>query len=207
MKHNNYQKKYWSKNTVINNYIEDNNKFDKKLSFSAWKLMLKKTKNIKNILECGSNIGRNVEVLKKINKKSNISIIEINKTAFKIVTNKFILDKKFNGSISECVFKINSFDLVFTMGVLIHIHPNDLLNSMKKIFSLSKKYVLIGEYFSRNPTSIIYRNKKDLLFKNDFGKIFIENFNVELLDYGFLWGKIYDKAGFDDITWWLFKKK
>ena len=34
MKHNNYQKKYWSKNTVINNYIEDNNKFDKKLSLA-----------------------------------------------------------------------------------------------------------------------------------------------------------------------------
>jgi len=29
---------------------------------------------------------------------------------------------------------------------------------------------------------------------------------VELVDYGFLWGHIYDSAGFDDITWWLFKK-
>ena len=77
---------------------------------------------------------------------------------------------------------------------------------MEKIFSLSKKYILIGEYFNRTPVSIKYRNKKDLLFKNDFGKIFIENFKVKLLDCGFLWGKIYDSAGFDDITWWLFEK-
>ena len=73
--------------------------------------------------------------------------------------------------------------------------------------SMSKKYILIGEYFNRTPVSIKYRNKQDLLFKNDFGKIFLENYKVKLLDYGFLWGKIYDTAGFDDVTWWLFEKK
>ena len=51
-----------------------------------------------------------------------------------------------------------------------------------------------------------YQGEKDRLFKRDFGKFFIENFPVTLVDYGFLWGHIYDKAGFDDITWWLFKK-
>ena len=40
-----------------------------------------------------------------------------------------------------------------------------------------------------------------------FGKLFVENLDCEVLDYGFLWGHIFDKAGFDDITWWLFKKK
>ena len=34
----------------------------------------------------------------------------------------------------------------------------------------------------------------------------IENFDVELVDYGFLWGHVFDAAGFDDITWWLFKE-
>ena len=41
----------------------------------------------------------------------------------------------------------------------------------------------------------------------DFGKLFLENFPVKLIDYGFLWGHIYDHAGFDDITWWVFKKQ
>jgi hypothetical protein len=34
----------------------------------------------------------------------------------------------------------------------------------------------------------------------------MENFPLKLLDYGFLWGHLYDSAGFDDITWWLFEK-
>jgi hypothetical protein len=35
----------------------------------------------------------------------------------------------------------------------------------------------------------------------------MDNFDVTLLDYGFLWGRIFDRAGFDDITWWLFEKR
>jgi hypothetical protein len=49
--------------------------------------------------------------------------------------------------------------------------------------------------------------QKNRLFKRDFGKLFLENFSAELIDYGFLWGHIYDDAGFDDITWWLFEKR
>ena len=204
---NNSQQKYWSKKNIITNYISDNIKFDRKQSTLAWKTMLKKTNNIKSILECGSNIGRNIESLKTINDKSKISIIEINKIAYDIVTKKFSLDKSFNGPISDCDFKKKTFDLVFTMGVLIHINRKDLIENMKKIFSLSNNYILIGEYFNRTPVTIQYRNKKNLLFKCDFGKIFIKNFSVKLIDYGFFWGHLYDQAGFDDITWWLFKKK
>jgi hypothetical protein len=65
----------------------------------------------------------------------------------------------------------------------------------------------MGEYFNRTPVSIEYQGKRDQLFKRDFGKLFIENFEVNLIDYGFLWGHIYDSAGFGDITWWLFEKK
>ena len=52
-----------------------------------------------------------------------------------------------------------------------------------------------------------YQGQKNRLFKRDFGKLIIENFPVKLLDYGFHWGHIYDAAGFDDITWWIFEKR
>ena len=77
---------------------------------------------------------------------------------------------------------------------------------MSKMFDYSKKYILIGEYFNRTPVSLTYQGEENKLFKRDFGKLFIQEFEVELVDYGFLWGHIYDGAGFDDITWWLFKK-
>ena len=92
------------------------------------------------------------------------------------------------------------------MGVLIHISPENLIANMKKMFDYSNKYILIGEYFNRQPTTIMYQGLSNKLFKCDFGKIFINNFNVKLIDHGFLWGHLYDNAGFDDITWWLFQK-
>ena len=82
---------------------------------------------------------------------------------------------------------ITILDLVFSMGVLIHIAPDQLLKNMKKMFQYSSKYILMGEYFNRTLISIEYQGEKDKLFKRDFGKLFIENFNVRLVDYGFLW--------------------
>ena len=168
--------------------------------------MLKNTTEINSLLECGCNIGRNIKFLNKVLPKSKKSIIEISKEAFRTVSERYDIDKSFNGSIVDSKFKSESFDLVFSSGVLIHIHPSDLLENMTKMFNYSRKYILIAEYFNRTPVMIEYQGEKDKLFKRDFGKMFIENFKVKLVDYGFLWGHIYDDGGFDDFTWWLFEK-
>ena len=51
------------------------------------------------------------------------------------------------------------------------------------------------------------QEQQNKLFKRDFGKLFIEHFKVASIDYGFLWGHLYDAVGFDDITWRLFGKQ
>jgi pseudaminic acid biosynthesis-associated methylase len=200
----NEQQMFWAKN-YADEYIEKNKDFDFDLGVEGWKKMLAKSENISSILECGCNIGRNINFLNFIFPESNKSIIEISKPAFDFVTKKYHLDSSFNGSIEESNFD-RKFDLVFTIGVLIHINPENLILTMEKMFNYSDKYILIGEYFNRTPTMIEYQGQLNKLFKQDFGKLFIENFKVNLVDYGFLWGKIYDEAGFDDITWWLFEK-
>jgi pseudaminic acid biosynthesis-associated methylase len=135
------------------------------------------------------------------------SIIEISVPAFEFVTARHDFVHAFNGPILDSKLESESFDLVFTMGVLIHINPEQLVAHMAKMFDYSRRYILIGEYFNRTPVTIEYQGSEDKLFKRDFGKLFLENFNIKLLDYGFLWGNIYDAAGFDDITWWLFEKQ
>lgn len=202
----NEQQKFWA-NTYANEYIKKNSQFDQEKGVAAWRLMLEKLGPVNSILECGCNIGRNINFLSDVQPNASKSIIEISKPAFEFVTNRFNLAHAFNGAIEDENFDDASFDLVFTITVLIHIHPDNLLKIMEKMYNLSSKYILIGEYFNRTPVMIEYQGQKDKLFKRDFGKLFMENFSVELVDYGFLWGHIYDKAGFDDITWWLFKKK
>jgi pseudaminic acid biosynthesis-associated methylase len=200
------QDTFWAE-TYAQDYILKNTSFDKALGVQAWRAMLRSAYGIGRILECGSNVGRNIGFLEEILPTARKSVIEISQPAFEIVSKQYQLEHAFNGSIMESEFAPASFDLVFTVGVLIHINPEELVANMQRMLGYSRRYVLIGEYFNRTPVMLEYQGQKNKLFKRDFGKLFIENFPVKLVDYGFLWGHIYDRAGFDDITWWVFERR
>jgi N-acylneuraminate cytidylyltransferase len=203
---NSEQEKFWATTYAVD-YIKKNSAFDHQLGTQAWARMLQAAKgDIGSYLECGCNIGRNIEQLKLVLPDARPSVIEISEPAFKFVTSKYRIDRAFNGAILDSAFASGSFDLVFTMGVLIHINPDQLIEHMARMAAYSSRYILIGEYFNRTPMTIEYQGEANRLFKRDFGKLFLENFRVKLRDYGFLWGHLYDAAGFDDITWWLFEK-
>jgi len=200
----NEQELFW-KNIYGKNYITKNYNFNDDKGSKAWKKILNKCEkeNLK-VLECGCNIGRNVRQIKKAYPDFSVSVIEINSNALDICKANNQIEKSFCGSIEDCDFEPNQFDLVFTMGVLIHTAPENLLNVMTRMRNWSKKYVLFGEYFNTTPVSIEYQGRKNQLFKRDFGKYFLENFQAKYIDYGFLWRIEYEDAGFDDCTWWLF---
>lgn len=201
----NEQQQFW-KEKYAYSYREKNTIFNEEKGVEAWRLMLAQTSGINSYLECGSNIGRNIGFLQTVLPSSQKALIELSPEAYQIAVSCYNPQSSFNGTIIDSNFSRSSFDLVYTMGVLIHIHPDDLLENMGKMFSYSNKYILMGEYFNRTPVMIDYQGEQNKLFKRDFGKLFIENFKVALIDYGFLWGHVYDDAGFDDITWWLFEK-
>jgi len=192
-------------------YAEDyrlkNMKFDNELGRQGWAKILEKADLIdKTYLEVGCNIGRNLDQLSLLDPTLKSSVIEINPKAFEFVQSRHLLQKAFCGPAQEASFPKASFELVFTSGVLIHVPPADLLDVMTKMHDWSSRYIVIAEYFNRTPVSIEYQGRPNLLFKRDFGAMFADNFDVSLVDYGFLWGRIFDAAGFDDITWWLFEK-
>ncbi len=200
------QERFWTEK-YAKEYIKKNSQFDNTLGIEAWRKMLSNVKDqVRNYLECGSNIGRNIGQLSILIPSAKPSIIEISEPAFNYASVQYNLEYAFKGAILESSFEIDSFDLVFTIGVLIHINPDQLLANMEKMYRYSRRFVLFGEYFNRTPTSIVYQGETNKLFKRDFGKLFINSFDVKLVDYGFLWGHLYDAAGFDDITWWLFEK-
>jgi pseudaminic acid biosynthesis-associated methylase len=204
----NEQENFWE-TKYSKDYIQKNSNFNHGLNIEGWKKILKSVSAPSNILECGANIGRNIEALNHIYPEAAKTAIEISADASKILRNKYKDLNVIDSSILESKITNNSFDLSFTMGVLIHIHPNDLKQNLEKVILSSNRYVVIGEYFNRTPVSLTYQGEEDKLFKRDFGKFALENFSdkIELKDYGFLWGHLYDEGGFDDITWWVFERK
>ena len=202
----NSQESFW-KNDLETAYALDNSNFDSVSGCKAWEVMLGSIdiNSIESYLDCGSNIGRNVGFLKSVIPGASANIIELASKPFETCKATYKIEKSFFGPIKDAIFEVQ-FGLVFTCGVLIHVNPNDLLQTMQRMYNLSSKYILVAEYFNRTPVSIDYRGATDKLFKMDFGRLFLENFECTLVDYGFLWGFEYDSAGFDDITYWLFEK-
>lgn len=200
------QEAFWAQQ-YAQEYIARNSAWDAELGAQAWRQMLARADQpIANFLECGCNIGRNLGLLAQVLPYARPSIIEISPPAFEFVTRRHRIEHAFNGPILEAELPSEAFDLVFTTGVLIHIHPDQLLATMRRMFDHSRRYILMGEYFNRTPVMLEYRGERDRLFKRDFGKLFAENFDVTVKDVGFLWGHQFDAAGFDDTTWWLFEK-
>lgn len=126
--------------------------------------MLVKTADVNSYLECGCNIDRNIGFLQIGLVNVQQTLIEISPESYQIAVSSYSPQQSLNGAILDSIFSAFSFDLVFTMEVLIHIHPYDLLTNMSKMFSYSKKYILIGEYFNRMPVMIEYQERQNKLF-------------------------------------------
>jgi len=191
-----------------NRYIKRNQSSDEnhKNRINFWKNILSRValNNNSKILEVGANIGLNLKAIKSI-KKFDLYAIEPNSNACQEIIKNNILDKEhlLHDVANEIGFSDNKFDIVFTCGVLIHIHPENLLDAMKEIYRVSKKYIVCAEYFSDKDEEINYHGEDGLLFKKDFGSFYLDNFpNLKLIDYGFSWKRV---TGMDNLTWWIFE--
>lgn len=162
-------------------------------------------KTISSTFEVGCNIGMNTTALSLLLPKANHSGIEINKKAAEICRDKGIKGEIYHGSFLDFETN-NNYDLVFSKGVLIHLNPEALQDVYKRMADMSKKYVLIGEYFNPSPVNIDYRSNTEKLFKRDFAAEFLqENPEFNLIDYAFHYKKA-NNFSQDNITWFLMEK-
>ncbi len=153
-------------------------------------------------LEIGANIGMNVRAIQTLSPEAQFTGIEINKQACKILaeTGCHVVES----SIADAQIT-SKFDFVFSKGVLIHLAPDQLQSTYKKMYEWSNRFILIAEYYNPVPVTIPYRGNTDRLFKRDFAGEFLDLFqNVKLRDFGFA----YHRGLFpqDDINWFLLEK-
>jgi len=133
------------------------------------------------ILEVGSNIGNQLLLLQRMGFK-NLYGIEINDFAIEFSKSRTKNIEIIQGSIFDIPFKDESFDLVFTAGVLIHIAPSDIKMAMQEVYRCAREYIWAYEYYAKKYTEIVYRTKKKLLWKADFPKLYLDFFrDLELV--------------------------
>ncbi|MCW3077114.1 MAG: hypothetical protein JWO32_1723 [Bacteroidetes bacterium] len=123
------------------------------------------------ILEVGCNIGIQLASLQNMG-FTNLTGIELQDYAVqksKTLTSGIKIQQ---GSGFDIPFKDNSFDLVYTHGVLIHINPNDLSKIMGEMIRVSSKFIWGFEYYNEETQQIKYRGHDGFMWKADYSSLF-----------------------------------
>jgi pseudaminic acid biosynthesis-associated methylase len=169
-----------------------------------FKKVLERAPDVRSVCELGANRGDNLAALRRVHEGLALTGVEVNATAVEVMT-------RLPGvtAIMSAIQDFNTdqrFDLVFTCGVLIHLNPDDLQATYRKMVALSSRYVLVNEYFNARPVEIEYREHTGRLFKRDFAGEILDAHKDQLrvVDYGFLWKRM--EPGWDDTTWVLMEK-
>jgi pseudaminic acid biosynthesis-associated methylase len=161
---------------------------------------------LRSCLEFGANIGMNLRALKSLYPAMLQKAVEINADAATALAQRLGADHVFQGSIFD--YSINEpVDLALIKGVLIHINPDMLPTTYRKLYESSRRWVLVCEYYNPVPVAISYRGHADRLFKRDFAGEMLDLFpNLRLVDYGFAYHRdpVFPQ---DDISWFLLEKK
>jgi pseudaminic acid biosynthesis-associated methylase len=167
-----------------------------------WKRMLT-TYEPRSVLEVGCNVGANLRwIVQHVDRRSTLGV-DVNEGALARLRAHDPHMNVIYASARSLPFRDRAFDLVLTMGVLIHIASDELPTVMSEIVRCSDRYVLCGEYFADEETAVDYHGESAALFKRDYGSLYTSRFpELELVERGFL-GR---DEGWDDVTWWLFQR-
>lgn len=205
MKFRTEQEDFWA-GEFGSEYIKRNQGDDLLASnLALFSRVLGRTHEIKTCIEFGANIGMNIRALGLLRPNIDIHAIEINKDAVKHLETLIGRLNIYNSSILD--FNTSQqWDLTIIKGVLIHINPDELVDTYRKLFNSTRRYLLLAEYYNPVPMTVAYRGHDNRLFKRDFaGEIMDIYPELKLIDYGFSYHR--DPAfPQDDLTWFLMEK-
>ena len=158
-----------------------------------------------SIMEVGCNIGINTRALAGL-VDAELYAIEPNDRARKVLLEEGVIPEEnlFSGDGKNLPLEDNSVDLSFTVGVLIHVHPDDLQATVDELHRVSRRYIFIAEYFADQPETKTYHGQEGLLYKRDFGQFMLDRHpDLIIVDHGVFWKSF---ASIDNSNWTILRK-
>lgn len=155
-----------------------------------------------SVLEVGANVGANLAHIAPY--VSRAAGIDINPSALRAARNRLPSVNLLEASARALPFPDASYDLVFTVGVLIHVPDDALADVMREMVRVSRRYVLCAEYYADQRQEVPYRGQAGALHRDNFGKRFLETC-PELRPAGV--GFAGPEVGMDRTVWWCFAKR
>lgn len=182
-------------------YVARNATLDeRRLSF--WRSVLEGAP-IRSVLEVGCGQGGNLRPIGSILRPQDVWGVDINADAVDRARRNAPGTNAVHSVARNLPFRDASFDLVFTVGVLIHQPEETLVRVMTEIVRCSRRFVLWGEYQSAETVEVPYRDVPGALFKRDYGRIYGSVFpELSVVSEGYLG----PDSGFDRVTWQLLER-
>jgi len=111
------------------------------------------TLDSKTVIEMGCNIGNN---LQSFPEDFHVLGMDINTHAVEMAKQKYPQFGFLNGSVLDPKLLDNSFDVVFTRGVMIHLTKLEVEQAIREMIRISHKYIFHLEYFGKDEESVPY---------------------------------------------------
>ena len=187
---------FWS-GTFGDGYTE-RNRVDWPVRVPFWADIVARTRP-GTVLEVGCNAGWNLMALRSIGGGPFVRGIDVNQKAIEAAADAGLPASLMSAADVGLLFP-DSFDLVFTVGVLIHVPPEELPAVMAAIVQASRRHVLAVEYEADADVEVEYRGHAGRLWRRPFGRLYegLGLTTVLKMDAG---------PGFDRCTAWLMEKR
>jgi len=164
--------------------------------------ILQRTGPLGSIHEFGCGTGGNLWALSQLCPDADLSGVEVNTHSVDLLHDLYPWPKMPDLEVSGVLESGHrESDLVLTMGLLIHIPPDELPKVYSKLVDDTGRYILLIEYYNPTPVEIPYRGHAGRLWKRDFAGEMLDSYPLRLIDYGFVYHR--DVFPQDDVTWFL----
>jgi len=136
------------------------------------------------ILEAGCGGGVNLKILHDTMGFKNLTGIDICKTAISEAEERLDLATYCCGDMASMPFEDGQFDIVFTSGVLVNVHPTQSLPIiMNEMYRCAKKAIIGREDYNNAIVAGKWRGRHDLYWKAPYADLWLKN--VKGLTAGF----------------------
>jgi pseudaminic acid biosynthesis-associated methylase len=157
----------------------------------------------RRILEVGCAHGANLRLLSTLVPPQEVWGIDINEAALEAARSAVPDVNAVWGLARDLPFRDQRFDLVLTVGLLIHVPDATLPVVMGEIVRCARRWVFCGEYHADEPAEVEYHGQTGVLFKRNYGRLYQELFpEIRLREEGFLT----KEQGFDRVTYQVFER-
>lgn len=187
-----------------NDYTERNTRQSLPAREHLWKQIF--PIGCQSVLEVGANIGLNLEAISQRSSCQMFATEPNDMARAKLEALGLVPPQNITADTADAIhFPDRTADLVFTSGVLIHVPPDKLRDSMREIHRTAKRWIIIGEYFAPQEEMIPYRGHDNALWRRDYGSLFLDTFpDLKCTAHMFAWKRA---TGLDNLTFWVFEKQ